>query len=136
MPYPSLVHPEPLPLQQSIADPYLHRRHSNTVLSQSLWGLWVLVHKVCLSPLSVSDGNGVYSKCEFTPSTVLLGLLLCPWMWCISSHLLQYHSSKASVLWGSAFFTVQLSHPYMTIGKTMALTRWTFICWQSNVSAF
>ena len=40
--------------------------------------------------------------------------------------LLQHHSSKASVLWCSAFFTVQLSHPYMTIGKTIALTRWTF----------
>ena len=35
--------PEPLPLQQATADPYLHRRHSNTVLAQSLWGLWVLV---------------------------------------------------------------------------------------------
>ena len=36
--------PEPLPLQHSTADLYCHRRHSNTVLSQSLWGLWVLVH--------------------------------------------------------------------------------------------
>ena len=41
--------------------------------------------------------------------------------------LLQYHSSKASVPWCSAFFTVQLSHPYMTTGKTIALTRWTFV---------
>ena len=40
--------------------------------------------------------------------------------------LLQQHSSKASILWCSAFFTVQLSHPYMTPGKTTALTRWTF----------
>ena len=48
--------------------------------------------------------------------------------------LLQHHSSKASILLHSAFFTVQLSHPYMTTGKTIALTRWTF--WQSNVSAF
>ena len=39
--------------------------------------------------------------------------------------LLQQHSSKASTLWHSAFFTVQLSHPYMTTGKTIALTRWT-----------
>ena len=44
--------------------------------------------------------------------------------------LLQHHSSKASILWHSAFFTVQLSHLYMTTGKTMDL------CWQSNVSAF
>ena len=39
----------------------------------------------------------------------------------------QHHSSKASILWHSAFFTVQLSHLYMTTGKTIALTRWTFV---------
>ena len=42
-------------------------------------------------------------------------------------NLLQHHSSKASVLQCSAFFTVKLSHPYMTTGKTIALTRWTFV---------
>ena len=41
--------------------------------------------------------------------------------------LLQHHSSKASIFWRAAFFTVQLSHPYMTTGKTTALTRWTFV---------
>ena len=41
--------------------------------------------------------------------------------------LLQHHSSKASILRPSAFFTAQLSHPYMTTGKTIALTRWTFV---------
>ena len=41
--------------------------------------------------------------------------------------LLQHHSSKASIFWHSAFFTVQLSHPYMTTGKTISLTRWTFV---------
>src|SRR5574340_923294 len=41
--------------------------------------------------------------------------------------LLQHHTSKASILLCSAFFTVQLSHPYMTTGKTTALTRWTFV---------
>ena len=41
--------------------------------------------------------------------------------------LLQHHSSKASVLWHSIFFIVQLSHPYMTTGNTIALTRWTFV---------
>ena len=41
--------------------------------------------------------------------------------------LLQHHSSKASILWHSALFRVQLSHPYMTTGKTIALTRWTFV---------
>jgi len=41
--------------------------------------------------------------------------------------LLQHHSSKASIIWHSAFFIVQLSHSYMTTGKTIALTRWTFV---------
>ena len=47
--------------------------------------------------------------------------------------LLQHHSSKAVILWCSAFFMVRLSHPYMTTGKTIALTRWTLV---GNVSAF
>ena len=41
--------------------------------------------------------------------------------------LLQHHSTKASILWHPAFFMVQISHPYMTTGKTIALTRWTFV---------
>src|SRR5574341_1398265 len=45
----------------------------------------------------------------------------------ILKSLLQHHSSKASILWHSAFFIVQLSHPCMTTGKTIALTRWTFV---------
>ena len=48
--------------------------------------------------------------------------------------LLQHHTSKASILWRSAFIIVQLSHPYMTTRKTIVLTRWTFV--KSNVSAF
>ena len=41
--------------------------------------------------------------------------------------LLQHHSSKRSIIWHSAFFMVQLSHPYLTTGKTVVLTRWTFV---------
>ena len=48
-------------------------------------------------------------------------------VWRTLKNLLQPHSSKASILRHSAFFIVQLSHPYMTIGKTIALTRWTFV---------
>ena len=47
--------------------------------------------------------------------------------------LLQHHSSKASIFWHTAFFMVQLSHPYVTTGKTIALTRQMFV---GNVSAF
>ena len=48
---------------------------------------------------------------------------------------LQHHSLKASILWRSVFFIVHHSHPYMTSGKTVALTRWTFVD-KVNVSAF
>ena len=52
--------------------------------------------------------------------------------WTLKS-LLQHHSSKASILWRSAFFTVQLSHPYMTTGKTVALTGFIiFLSWKQN----
>ena len=61
------------------------------------------------------------------------GLVGSPWVHGTLKSLLQHHSSKASILWHSAFFTVQLSHPYMTTGKTIALTRWTLV---SNVPAF
>ena len=64
---------------------------------------------------------------QWTPRTDLLqdGLVGSPSKGL--SSLLQHHSSKASIFRCSAFFTVQLSHPYMTIGKTIALTRWTFV---------
>ena len=66
MAYPSLLHPEPLPLWQSTDDPHLHRRCSNTVLSQSLWGPWVLVHTRFVWALSASLlGMRFDSKREF-----------------------------------------------------------------------
>ena len=54
----------------------------------------------------------------------------------ILKSLLQHYSSKASILWRSAFFIVQLSHPYLTTGKTIALNRKKDLCCQSNISAF
>ena len=76
MPYPGLLYPKPLPLQQPTADPLLHRRYSNTVLSQSLWGLWVLVRTKFVWALRVSlEGMGLDSKHNFTPPTILLGCL-------------------------------------------------------------
>ena len=79
MPYPRLLHSQPLPLQQSAADSYRRRRHSDRVLAQSLWGLWVLVHtRFVWASLA---GMGFDSKCYFTPSSILLGFLLCPWTW-------------------------------------------------------
>ena len=71
---------------------------------------------------------------SISPSNEYSGLISfrMDWLDLLSVHgtlksLLQHHSSKASILRCSAFFTVQLSHPYMTTGKTIALARWTFV---------
>ena len=71
---------------------------------------------------------------NISPSNEYLGLITFRMDWLdllavqgILKSLLQHHSSKASILRRSAFVTVQLSHPYMTTGKTIALTRWTFV---------
>ena len=71
-----------------------------------------------------------WSSCfSISPSNEHPGLIWMDWSALLAvqgtrKSLLHHHSSKASVLWCSAFFTVQLSHPYMTTGKTIALTRW------------
>ena len=78
---------------------------------------------------------------SISSSNEYLGLLSFRIDWCdlavqgTLKSLLQHHSSRASILQHSAFFIVQLSHPYMSTRKTIALTIWTF-CWQSDVSAF
>ena len=71
---------------------------------------------------------------NITPSNEHLGLISfgMDWLGLLAAKgtlksLLQHHSSKASILQCSAFFIVQLSHPYVTTGKTIALTRWTFV---------
>ena len=77
---------------------------------------------------------------SISPSNEYSGLISfrMDWLYFLSvqgtlKSLFQHHSSKASILWCSAFFRVQLLHPYMTTGKTIALMD---LCWQSNVSAF
>ena len=71
---------------------------------------------------------------SISPSKEHLGLISFRMVWLdllavqgTLKSLLQHHSSKASILWCSAFFLVQLSHPHMATGKTIALTRWTFV---------
>ena len=80
---------------------------------------------------------------SISPSNEYSGLISCRTDWFdllavqgTLNSLLQYHSLKASILRRSAFFMVQLSHPYMTTGKTIALTRCLDLCQQSNVTAF
>ena len=73
-------------------------------------------------------------SCSISPSKEYLGMLSfrIDWLDLLAvqgtlKSLLQQHSSKASILWHSAFFILQPLHPYMTTGKTIALTRWTFV---------
>ena len=88
-----------------------------------------------MSQLFASGGQSIgASASSISPSGEYSGLisLRMDWMDLLAVQetlrsLLQHHSSKASVLQGSAFFIVQLSHPYMTTGKTIALTRQTFV---------
>ena len=73
------------------------------------------------SSLSISPSNeysGMIFRMDWLDLLAVQGTL---------KSFLQHHSSKTSILWQSAFFIVQLSHPYMTTGKTIALTRWTFV---------
>ena len=86
------------------------------------------------SQLFISGGWSIgislqYQSFQWTPRIDLLwdGLVGSPCSPSDCKSLLQHHSSKASLLWCSAFFIVQFSHPYMTTGKTIALTRWTFV---------
>ena len=72
--------------------------------------------------LSISPSNEYSGLISFRMDW--LDLLAVQW---ILKSLLQHHSSKALIPWCSAFFIVQLSHPYMTTGKTITLTRWTFV---------
>ena len=108
----------------------------------------ILCHPLLLLPsilpsIRVSSNESVFHirwpKCwsfSFTinPSNEYSGLISLRMNWLdlfavqgTLKSLLQHHSSKASILWCSAFFIVQLSHPYMTIGKTVALTKQTFV---------
>ena len=104
---------------------------------------------MCSSDLSIFPSIRVFSKesvlhirwpkywsssFSISPLNVYSGLIPCrtDWLTLLAVQgtlmsLIQHHSLKASIFWRSAFFTVQLSHSYMTTGKTIALTRWTFV---------
>ena len=79
---------------------------------------WATVHRVAKSRTQLSHFTHSSFRIDRLDLLAVQGTL---------KSLLQHHSSKASVLWRSAFFLVQLSHPYMTTGKTIALTTRTFI---------
>ena len=86
-----------------------------------------------MSQLFTSGGQNISFSFNIYPSNEYQGLIFrMDWLDLLAvqrtlKSLLQHHSSKASILWSSAFFTVQLSHPYMTTGKTIVLTRRTVV---------
>ena len=101
----------------------------------------ILVHLLLLPP-SIFPNIGVFSSglilfiswpkywsfsFSISPSNEYSGLISSLTVQGALKNLFQHHSSKASILRHSAFFILQLSHPYMTTGKTIALTRWTFV---------
>ena len=87
-----------------------------------------------MSQLFVSGGQRIGFSFSISPSNEYSGLISFRMDWLdllavqrTLKNLLQHHSSKATILQRAAFFLVQLSHPYMTTGKTIALTRWSFV---------
>ena len=132
------VHPNPCPMSR-----WCHPTISSSVVPFSSCPLsFPESGSFQMSQLSALGGQSVgvsasMSVLQWTPRTDLFRM---DWLDLLAVQgtlrsLLQHQSSKASILQHSAFFIVQLSHPYMTTGKTTALTRWTFVD-QSNVSAF
>ena len=105
-------------LWQSTVDLYLCRRHSDTVLAQSLWHLWVLVGTRFVWALWTSlAGKGFDSKCDFAPPTILLGLLLCPWMWGIFFGKIQHSPINGSA--ASCSFRVLAEDERMSFYSTI-----------------
>ena len=87
-----------------------------------------------MSQFFPSDGQSIGVSASVSVLPMKLGLISSrmDWLHLLAvegtlKSLLQHHISRASILWPSAIFMVQFSHPYMTMGKTIALTRWTFV---------
>ena len=87
-----------------------------------------------MSQFFIPGGQSIRTSASISPSSEYSGLVSfrIDWLDLLAvqgtlKSFPQYHSSNTSILRHSAFFTVQLSHPYMTTGKTVALTRWTFV---------
>ena len=101
---------------------------SSCLLSFPAWGLFQWIG------CSHQEGKVLELPLQINPSNEYLGLISFRMDWFdlltvqgTLKSLLQHHSSKASILWHSAFFMVWFSHPYMTTGKTIDLTIWTFV---------
>ena len=123
------VHPNPCPLSR-----WCHPTISSSVIPFSYCPQSFLASgSFQMSQLLASGGQsiGASASTSVNEHTGLISFRM-HWLGLLAvqeplKSLLQHHSSKASILWCSVFFIVQLSHPYMTTGKTIALTIWTFV---------
>ena len=123
------VHPNPCPLSQ-----WCHPTISSSVPFSSCPQSFPASGSFQMSQLFTSGGprTGVSGSTSVLPMNIPMISCRMDWLDLLAvqgtlKSLLQHHSSKASILWHSAFFIVQLSQPYMTTGKTIALTRRTFV---------
>ena len=141
---PRPLYPSPTPGACSNSCPLSQRCHptilSSVVPFSSCLQSFPASESFQMSHLSTSGHESIGSfSFNISPSNEYSGLIFTmDWLDLLAvqgtlKSLLQHHRSKASILWRSAFFTVQLSYPYMTTGKTIALSRQTFA---GNVSAF
>ena len=132
-PFPSptpKVHPKPRPSSQ-----WCHPTISSSVVPFSSYPQSLPASgSFQMSQLFTSGGQRIGVSASISPSNEHSGLISFRMDWLdllavqgTLESLLQHHSSKASIIQRSAFFIVQLSHPYMSTGKTIALTRWTFV---------
>ena len=131
--------PSPTPRVYSNSCPLSQWCHPTISSSVILFSSWLQSFPASgsfpISQFFASGGQsiGVSASASVLPMNEYSGLISCRMDWLdllavrgTLKSLLQHHSSKASILRCSAFFIVQLSHPYTTTGKTVALTRWTF----------
>ena len=132
-PYPSLtprIYPNSCPLSQW-CHPTISTCHPLLLLPSLFPSIGVFSNKsaVCIRWPKYCSFSFNISPSNERPGLISLRMnwLDLPAVHGSQKSLLQHHSSKASILQCSAFFIVQLSHPYMTTGKTTALTRWTFV---------
>ena len=130
------------PLSSTISQSLLKFMFTKSVMLSSFAVLFLLLPSISLSIRIFSNKLAFcirWRKCwsfssNISPSNEYSGLISFRIDWFdilavqgILKSLLQLHNSKASILWHLAFFMVQFSHPYMTTGKTIALTIWTFV---------
>ena len=123
------VHPNPCPLSW-----WCHPTISSSVIPFSLPQSFPASGSFQMSQLFTSGGQsiGVSATASVLPMNIQVWSFRMDWLDLLAvqgtlKSLLQHHSSKPSILWCSVFFIIQLSHPYMAIGKTIALTRRTFV---------